>query len=118
MEVLGLIAIGILAGILSGLMGIGGATIIIPSLTLLFKTTQHMAQGIALGAMLLPVGILAAAKYHQAGNLNIKFAALIAIGFLVGGYFGAGWVTQIPEPLLKKVFAAYLIVIALQLMFG
>ena len=112
-----LILIGLAAGTMSGLLGIGGAIIIVPALVYLFKLTQHMAQGTAIGALLLPVGMLAAVKYWQAGNLDVKFAAIIAVGFLVGGYFGAAIAMPLSEDLLRKIFGAFLLIIALKMIF-
>ncbi|MDD4178462.1 MAG: sulfite exporter TauE/SafE family protein [Candidatus Margulisbacteria bacterium] len=117
MEIATLFIIGLLAGGLSGFIGIGGATIMIPALLLIYKMTQHMAQGTSIVALLLPVGALAAVKYWQAGNVNLKFAALIAIGFLIGGYIGAVFAQPVPDIILKRIFAGYLIVIALQMLF-
>ena len=116
-EVIGLLVMGVVAGTLSGLLGIGGATIMIPSLLLIFKTTQHMAQGTSIAALLLPVGALALVKYWQAGNVNWKFALLIALGFLIGGLIGGTFAQDLPEMWLKKAFALYLLVIAAQILF-
>jgi uncharacterized protein len=116
-EVLSLILIGIAAGTLSGLLGVGGATIMIPALLIIYKMTQHMAQGTSIIALLLPVGLLAAIKYHQAGNVNLKFGIIIAAGFLVGGYIGASIAQPMPEDILRKLFGVYLLVIALQMIF-
>jgi hypothetical protein len=117
MEITGLLIIGVIAGTLSGLLGIGGATILIPALLLIFKMTQHMAQGTSIAALLLPVGILAAMKYYQAGNVNIKFAVFMAIGFLIGGYIGAVIAQPIPDVMLRKIFGIYLLIIAVQMIF-
>lgn len=116
-ELAGLIIIGLVAGTLSGFLGVGGATILIPALLLIYKITQHMAQGTSIAALLLPVGILAAIKYHQAGNVNWKFALLMALGFLIGGYIGATFAQPVPDAFLKKIFGAYLLIIALQMLF-
>ena len=116
MESIPLIAIGLVAGILSGFLGVGGATILIPALLIIYKMTQHSAQGTSLAALLLPVGLLAAIKYWQAGNINIKFAAFMAIGFLIGGYIGAVFAQPMPDNLLKRIFALYLIVISIQML--
>ena len=102
---------------LSGFLGVGGATILIPALLILFKMTQHMAQGTSIAALLLPVGLLAAMKYYQTGNINIKFALLLAVGFLIGGYFGAVFAQPVPDDWLRKVFGVYLLLIALQMIF-
>lgn len=117
MEILGLILLGITAGSLSGLLGVGGATIMIPALLIIFKMTQHMAQGTSIVALLLPVGLLAAVKYWQAGNINIKFALFIALGFLVGGYIGAVFAQPIPDIILRKIFGIFLLIIAIQIIF-
>jgi len=117
MNIFGLLIIGVIAGTLSGLLGIGGATMLIPALLLIFKMTQHMAQGTSIAALLLPVGILAAMKYYQAGNLNIKFAVFMAIGFLIGGYIGAVIAQPMPDIMLRKIFGIYLLIIAIQMIF-
>jgi len=118
MEITGLILIGIIAGILSGLLGIGGATIIIPALVIIYKMTQHMAQGTALVALLFPVGLLAVIKYWQAGNVNIKFGLFLALGFFLGALLGAIYAQGLAEPILKKIFAIFLILVALQMIFS
>jgi len=117
MDILGLLLIGLVAGTLSGFLGVGGATILIPALIIIFKSTQHMAQGTSLAALLLPVGILAVIKYHQTGNVNIKFAAFIALGFVVGGLIGAIFAQPVPDDLLRKFFGIYLLIISIQILF-
>lgn len=109
--------IGVIAGILSGFLGIGGATIIIPALVYMYKTTQHMAQGTAIFALLLPVGLLASYKYWQAGNVNVRIGLLIALGFFVGAGIGAVMVQGVPEVILRRIFAGFLMLIALQMLF-
>ncbi len=116
-EFLGLLVMGLVAGTLSGLLGIGGATIMIPALLLIFKTSQHLAQGTSIAALLAPVGALALVKYWQAGNVNWKFALIIALGFLIGGLIGGTFAQELPELWLKRAFAVYLIVIAVQILF-
>ena len=117
MEILSLLVIGLAAGALSGFIGIGGATILIPALVIIFNMTQHMAQGTSIAALLLPVGLFAAMRYYQAGNVNIKFAILIALGFLIGGLVGSHFAQPVPDELLKKLFGAYLLLIALYTIF-
>lgn len=117
MEIMGLLAIGAVAGTLSGFLGVGGATILIPTLLVIYKSSQHMAQGTSLAALLLPVGLLAVIKYWQTGNVNIKFAALLAAGFFIGAFVGAIFAQPVPDIYLKKIFAAYLLLIALQMLF-
>ncbi len=110
--------LGILTGLLGGLLGIGGATVVVPALVILFGFTQHQAQGTILAAMIPPIGLLAALRYYHAGNVNIAAAALIALGFFAGGYFGAWLVEYIPDLLLKRIFGVYLLVIALRMIFS
>ena len=86
--------IGTVAGLLSGLLGLGGAIIIIPSLVILLGYSQQMAQGTALMMMVLPVGALAAFQYYQKGLVDIKAAIIMAVFFFIGGYFGAKFTTQ------------------------
>jgi len=117
MDVILLFLIGLAAGALSGLLGVGGATILIPALIIIYKMSQHMSQGTSLAALLLPVGLLAVMKYWQAGNVNIRFAALIAIGFLVGGYFGAAYAQPMVDETLRKLFGLYLLIISLRMLF-
>lgn len=113
-----LVLIGILAGVLSGLIGVGGGIIIVPSLVFILGLSQHEAQGTSLALMLPPIGILAAYNYHKAGQLNWKYALVIAAAFIVGGYFGSKLsVTYIDEKLLKKVFGGIMLVVAVKMIF-
>lgn len=109
--------IGTVAGLLGGLLGLGGAIVIIPALVMLAGYSQQMAQGTALMMMVLPVGALAAFQYYQKGYVDIRAALLIAVFFFVGSFFGAKFATQIPQEILKKVFAVMLIAIALKMLF-
>lgn len=109
------IAIGIISGICGGLFGIGGALIIIPILVLLLKFPQHLAQGTTLAAMIPPIGLLAAWKYYQQGQVNVWAAVGIAIGFFVGGYFGGTWAQSVDGPTLKRVFGVLLTIVGLRL---
>jgi len=110
-----LILIGLVAGVFSGLIGIGGAIIIIPSLIFLLGMHQYEAQGTSLAVMLPPIGLLAAYNYYKAGALNWKYALIIAMAFLIGGYFGSKLTLQIPQIILRKVLAVILVLIALKL---
>jgi len=112
------ILIGLAAGISSGFFGIGGAIILIPALVYIFKFSQHLAQGTALAALLLPVGILAVIKYYKSGDVNIRAALFIALGFVVGGFIGAAFVQLVPSPILKKIFAVMLLGISMYMFFG
>jgi len=111
------ILLGLLAGISSGFLGIGGGTIIIPALVFLAGFTQHQAQGTTLALMIPPIGLLAAMKYYHEGNVNIKAAGLICLGFFVGGFLGAHFVCPVPDAVLKKIFAIFLILIGIRMFF-
>lgn len=116
-EIFILIAIGLAAGILSGLFGIGGGVIMVPAMVILLGMSQHMAQGTSIGLMLLPIGILAAYNYHQEGNLNIKYGLIIAVAFVIGGYFGSKLSLGMSESLLKKGFGMLMVVLAIKMIF-
>ncbi len=110
--------IGLVAGVASGFLGIGGGTIIIPALVFFAKFTQHQAQGTTLALMVAPIGLLAAIKYYQSGNVDLKAALPICLGFFIGGLLGALFVMPIPDQVLKKIFAVFLIVIAINMFFS
>lgn len=110
-----LVIIGLVAGIFSGMIGIGGAIIIIPALVFILGMSQHEAQGTSLALMLPPIGILAAYNYWKADALNLKYALIIASAFIIGGYFGSRIALEIPVENLRKIFAIALIIIALNL---
>ncbi len=112
-----LILIGIASGILSGLIGIGGGIIIVPALIFFLGFTQLQAQGTSLGILLLPVGLLAVMQFYKAGHIDVKAVGIVALAFLVGGYFGSKIALSIPQELVKKIFAILLIVIAARMLF-
>ncbi len=101
--------VGLAVGVLSGLVGIGGGILIIPILVYGFHMTQHKAQGTSLGALLAPIGLLAFIEYYRAGNVDVRAALMIAIGFLVGGYFGGKWAQFASEVTLRRGFAVLLV---------
>lgn len=112
------ILIGLVSGVSSGFFGIGGAIILIPAIVYIFKFSQHYAQGTALAALLLPVGILAVIKYYKAGNVNIRMALFISLGFLIGGLIGATFAQTISSQMLKKIFAVMLLCISVYMLVG
>ena len=107
--------IGTVAGLLSGMLGLGGAIVIIPALVMMLGYSQQSAQGTALMMMVLPVGALAVFQYYQKGFVDVKAALVMAGFFFVGGYFGAKFATQIPQDVLKKIFAFMLVAIAVKM---
>jgi uncharacterized membrane protein YfcA len=109
--------VGAVAGLLGGMLGLGGAIIIIPAMVMLLGYSQQMAQGTALIMMVLPVGALAAFQYYQKGFVDVKAALILAAFFFVGGYFGAKFATQIPQDILKKTFAVMLVGLAIRMWF-
>lgn len=117
-QIAGYLFLGLTAGVLSGLFGIGGGVVIIPALIFFFGMSQHMAQGTTLALFVPPIGILAVWTYYQQGDVNLKAAALICAGFLLGGLIGAKWAVNIPEVLLKRIFGGLLFIIAFKLVFG
>jgi len=113
-----LVLIGLVAGTLSGLIGVGGAIIIIPGLIFLLGMDQYSAQGTSLATLLLPIGLMAVLNYYKEGEINIKYAMIIAAAFFVGGYLGSKFALEIPEAILRKVFAVTLVVIAVKMFLG
>jgi uncharacterized membrane protein YfcA len=112
-----LLIVGVMAGILSGLVGLGGGVIIVPALVYLLGFSQHRATGTSLGILLLPAGIFAVMNYYKKGYIDIKVVLLIFIGFLLGGYLGSKISLNMPEGTLKKVFAVVLLLIAGKVLF-
>ena len=111
------ILIGIAAGILGGLVGVGGGIIIVPSLIFFLGFSQHTAQGTSLGLILLPVGILGVLQYYKQGHVDIKVACILAVGFLAGNYFGSKVALNLPEQTVKRVFAVFMIIVAVKMLF-
>ncbi|MFU8797699.1 MAG: TSUP family transporter [Gammaproteobacteria bacterium] len=109
------IALGLFAGCISGVIGIGGGVVIVPALIFLFGMTVHQAQGTSLAVMLPPIGILAAWMYYNQGHVDIKIALLIAAGFIVGGFLGAKLAVSLSSHLLSKIFGAFIIMIGLKM---
>jgi len=108
--------IGIITGVMAGMLGIGGAIIMIPALVFLLGISQQSAQGTSLAVMLPPVGIIAAYNYYKAGHVNIKFAIILAVCFLVGSYFGSKLALNLPQSVLKKIFGVLLLLVAARML--
>lgn len=114
-----LVLIGLLAGILSGFMGVGGGVVMIPLMILLLGYDQHQAQGMSLAVLAVPVTFIAAYNYHNSGHpIDWKYALVIAVFFVVGGYFGSKIAIALNQTVLKKVFALILVVAAVKLFFS
>lgn len=113
-----LIFIGLAAGLLAGFVGVGGGIIIVPALIYLAGLTPLMAQGTSLALMLPPIGILAFMEYYKAGNVNVTYGIIIAVTFVVGGYFGAKFAQKVDENLIKFVFGVLMLIVAVKMMLG
>ncbi|HEX2968989.1 MAG TPA: sulfite exporter TauE/SafE family protein [Bacteroidales bacterium] len=111
-----LILIGLVTGFFAGMLGIGGAIIMVPALVYVLGISQQGAQGTSLAVMLPPIGIIAAYNYYKAGQVNIKFALILALFFVAGSYFGSKFSLSISEATLKKIFGILLIAIALKML--
>jgi uncharacterized membrane protein YfcA len=114
-----LLGVGLAAGVAAGMFGIGGGLIIVPALIFLLGMKEKQAIGTSLAALIPPVGLLGAAEYYRNGYINIKYAALIAVGLFIGAYFGARIVMSMPDALIRRIYAIFLLVIAARmLIFG
>jgi uncharacterized membrane protein YfcA len=113
-----LCVIGLAAGVLSGFVGVGGGLIIVPALVLGLGLTQHEAQGTSLALMLPPIGVLAAYNYWRADSLNWKYAAIIAVAFIIGGYFGSIFSLRLRPETVRISFAILMILAAIKLLFS
>ena len=110
-----MIVTAIPAGFAAGLFGIGGGAVMVPAMVVLLGMTQHNAQGTSIGLMLLPIGGLAAYNYYAQGQLNVKYGAIIAVAFFVGGYFGSKMSLGISEVWLKRAFGILMLFIAVKM---
>ena len=111
------IVVGVVVGAVSGVVGIGGGILFVPALVWFFGMSQFRAQGTSLGALLAPVGALAFYEYYRKGNADLRIALLLALGFLIGGYFGAVGAQALPEIWLRRIFAITLMVVGLRMWF-
>ena len=111
------VLIGLAVGVVSGLAGLGGAIFIIPILVYVFGMTQHQAQGTSLAFLLLPIGFFAVLEYYRRGQVDIRLALLLGLGFAVGAYLGARWAGVIADLTLRRVFATILFLTAVRMWF-
>ena len=113
-----LIAIGVLAGMLGGFVGVGGGLIVVPALIYFLGVNQIDAQGTSLAMMLPPIGILAVWNYHKTGNVNFTYAMIIAVSFIVGGYFGSKIALKIPVNKVKLIFGFLMLYTAVRMIYS
>lgn len=111
-----LLLVGLMAGALSGFVGIGGGIIIVPAMIYFLHLNQMQAQGISLAVLMLPVGILGVMNYYKAGHINFNYSIVIAAGFVIGSYYGSKYALKLPEYKIKFIFALLLLVIAGQML--
>lgn len=112
-----LLIIGLVAGFMGGLVGIGGGVIIVPALVLVLGLSQHLSQGISLAMMIFPVGIMGVINYYKKGYVDFKYAGLIAVGFFLGSYLGSKFSLSLPQETVRKIFAVVMILLAIKLLF-
>ncbi|MBI1910654.1 MAG: sulfite exporter TauE/SafE family protein [Deltaproteobacteria bacterium] len=117
MDILLILLLGLAAGVLSGLVGIGGGILIVPALVFLFGFSQHQAQGTTLAMMVPPIGILAAWTYYSNGYVDLKTAGILCLGFFFGGLFGARMAANISNPALTKIFGFALLIVSIKMIF-
>lgn len=113
----GLLALGVIAGMLSSIVGIGGGIVIVPVLVFVFAMSQKMAQGTSLAMLLPPIGLFAVLNYYKSGYIDVKVAAILIVSFIVGSYFGSKLALNIEEALLKKIFGVVLMLVAVKYLF-
>ncbi len=113
-----LILIGLIAGVLSGIMGVGGGVVMIPLMIFLLGFNQYQAQGTSLAVLAVPVTFLAAYNYYDNGYVNWKYAAVIAVFFVVGGFLGSKVAVSIDQKTLRRIFGAILLVISVRMLWG
>lgn len=112
-----IILVGIAAGLLSGLVGVGGGIVIVPALVYFLSFSQKTAQGTSLGLIMLPVGILGVLQYYKQGHVDFRVVGILAIGFLAGSYFGSRISLSMSQESVKKVFAVLMMIIAIKMFF-
>ena len=112
-----LLIIGAVAGMLGGLVGIGGGIIIVPALIYFLGKSQLQAQGISLALIMFPVGILGVMQYYKQGHIDFSIVLILAIGFILGSFFGSKIALDLPQDIIRKIFACLLILVAVKMLF-
>ena len=114
-----LLGIGLFAGALSGLVGVGGGIVMVPALVMLLGFSQNQAQGTSLASLLIPIGLLfSVINYHKSGNVNLGYAVIIALAFMVGSYFGSSLALKLDQVWLKRIFGLLLVAVSIKYLFG
>ncbi|EMY81568.1 sulfite exporter TauE/SafE family protein [Psychroflexus gondwanensis] len=115
--ILALVVIGLIAGFLSGILGVGGGVVMVPLMVLLLGFSQHQAQGTSLAVLAVPVTLAAAYNYYQDGSLNWRYALVMALMFVIGGYLGSKLAISLDEKVLKRIFGVVLVVLGFRMIF-
>ncbi len=114
-----LLLIGLIGGLISGGLGVGGGVVIIPALVFIVGMTQHQAQGAFIGMIVFPVSIFAAYNYYKAGNLDLRYSFLLMITFVIGSYLGSYLAnTYISDKMLQKIFGIIMLLTAIKMIFS
>ncbi|AFU70470.1 TauE-like permease, putative [Psychroflexus torquis ATCC 700755] len=116
--ILALVVIGLIAGFLSGILGVGGGVVMVPLMILLLGFSQHQAQGTSLAVLAVPVTLAAAYNYYQDGSLNWRYALVMALMFVIGGYLGSKLAISLDEKVLKRIFGIVLVVLGFRMIFA
>lgn len=117
-SILILIMIGLVAGLLSGFVGVGGGMIIVPGLVFLLGASQMTAQGTSLALLMFPVGILGVINYYKTGNVNFQYVIIMGLAFVLGSYFGSKWALKISEQKVKLVFGIFLLYMSIRMIYN
>lgn len=113
----GLLVLGLVAGVLSSLVGIGGGIVVVPVLVMVFAVSQKLAQGTSLAMLLPPIGLLAVINYYKAGYVDFKLAGILIVAFIAGSYMGSLVAIKMDETILKRIFGGFLLLIAVKYLF-
>ena len=113
-----LVLIGLITGAVGGMLGLGGGVILIPALVYFIGLNQHEAVGTSLAVMLPPIGLFAAYNFYKAGQVNLKYALILAVAFMVGSYFTSKIAVSIPENTLRKIFSVFLVLVGFKMFFS
>jgi uncharacterized membrane protein YfcA len=117
MQYLSLLAIGLFAGVCAGMFGIGGGLVIVPALLFFLKMNELESIGTSLAALIPPVGLLGAYEYYKNGNINIRYAGVLALGIFAGAYFGARIVIGLPPITIRRVYGTFLLIMSARMLF-
>ncbi len=116
-DILILLIVGLAAGFLSGIAGVGGGIIIVPALVFFLRFDQHLAQGTTLFMFLFPIGILGVMNYYKAGHVDWKAALVMCSTFIIGIYFSSKLVVSLDQATVKKIFGAIIVVLGAKMLF-